>query len=84
MKQPVLRRCPDGHYRRVIFDLAAYIADYPEQVYLAGIVQNWCTKYVITMSLNGGVLILHLLDVWQTTIISMSQRCVDLMNSPGD
>jgi hypothetical protein len=45
MKTPVIRRCPDGHLRRVIYDLAAYIADYPEQVYLAGVVQNWCPKY---------------------------------------
>ena len=45
MKTPVIRRCPDGHFRRVIFDLAAYIADYPEQIYLAGVVQNWCLKY---------------------------------------
>ena len=44
MTTPVVRRCPDGHFRRVIYDLAAYIADYPEQVYLAGVVQNWCPK----------------------------------------
>lgn len=45
MLHPVVLRCPDGHYRRVIFDLAAYIADYPEQVSLAGIVSGWCPKY---------------------------------------
>lgn len=44
MTQPVVRRCPDGHFRQVIFDLASFIADYPEQVYLSGIVQNWCPK----------------------------------------
>ncbi|KAL0059223.1 hypothetical protein AAF712_014031 [Marasmius tenuissimus] len=44
MLQPVVRLCPDGHYRRVIYDLAAFIADYPEQVYLAGIVSGWCCK----------------------------------------
>ena len=44
MTTPVIRRCPDGHYRRIIYDLAAYIADYPEQCMLAGIVQNWCAK----------------------------------------
>jgi len=41
---PVVRRCPDGHFRRVIYDLIAFIADYPEQVMLAGIVQGWCPK----------------------------------------
>ncbi|EDR02201.1 uncharacterized protein LACBIDRAFT_309800 [Laccaria bicolor S238N-H82] len=44
MIKPVVRRCPDGHFRRVIYDLATYITDYPEQVYLARIVQNWCPK----------------------------------------
>lgn len=44
MSHPVVLRCPDGHYRRVIYDLAAFIADYPEQVYLAGTVQGWCPK----------------------------------------
>ena len=42
-----VRRCPDGHYRRVIHDLGPFIADYPEQVMLAGIVKGWCAKFVI-------------------------------------
>lgn len=46
MTTPVIRRCPDGHFRRIIYDLAVYIADYPEQVLLAGVVYNWCPKYV--------------------------------------
>jgi hypothetical protein len=46
MTNPVVRRCPDSHYRRVIFDLAAFIADYPEQVYLSGVVQGWCPRLV--------------------------------------
>ncbi|KAJ2913015.1 hypothetical protein MD484_g7397, partial [Candolleomyces efflorescens] len=44
MKVPVVQRCPDGHFRRVIYELAAFIADYPEQVALAGIVQGWCPR----------------------------------------
>ncbi|KAJ3793844.1 hypothetical protein GGU11DRAFT_748543 [Lentinula aff. detonsa] len=44
MTQPVVRRCPDGHFRRIIYELAAFIADYPEQVLLAGIVQGWCGR----------------------------------------
>ncbi|KAJ7061324.1 hypothetical protein C8F01DRAFT_1210312 [Mycena amicta] len=35
---------PDGHYRRVIFGLGPYIADYPEQVLLACVVQGWCAR----------------------------------------
>ncbi|KAL0564347.1 hypothetical protein V5O48_017700 [Marasmius crinis-equi] len=44
MTVPVVRLCPDGYYRRIIYDLAAFIADYPEQVLLAGIVQGWCPR----------------------------------------
>ncbi|KAF9538821.1 hypothetical protein CPC08DRAFT_738828 [Agrocybe pediades] len=44
MSMPDVARCPDGHYRRVIYSLGPYIADYPEQVWLASIVQNWCPK----------------------------------------
>jgi hypothetical protein len=44
LASPVVRRCPDGHFRRVIYDLVAFIADYPEQVMLTGIVQGWCPK----------------------------------------
>lgn len=46
MSIPQVMLCPDGHYRRVIFELGPFIADYPEQVMLAGIVQGWCPKYV--------------------------------------
>ncbi|KAI9056389.1 hypothetical protein FKP32DRAFT_1586143 [Trametes sanguinea] len=44
MTVPHLLRCPDGHYRRAIFGIGPIIADYPEQVYLSGIVQGWCPK----------------------------------------
>ncbi|KAF9522125.1 hypothetical protein CPB83DRAFT_899922 [Crepidotus variabilis] len=44
MTEPEIVRCPDGHLRRVFYGLGPYIADYPEQVYLAGIVQGWCPK----------------------------------------
>ncbi|KAF7372792.1 hypothetical protein MSAN_00485000 [Mycena sanguinolenta] len=44
METPEVARCPDGHWRRVIYGIGPYIADYPEQVWLAAIVQNWCPK----------------------------------------
>ncbi|KAJ3914515.1 hypothetical protein F5877DRAFT_92682 [Lentinula edodes] len=47
MKVPVVIRCPDGHFRRAIYDLAAFIADYPEQVYLAGIVSGWSERNLV-------------------------------------
>ncbi|KAJ6582258.1 hypothetical protein B0H19DRAFT_1207698 [Mycena capillaripes] len=34
----------DGHYRRVIYGLGPYIADYPEQVLLTCVVQGWCPR----------------------------------------
>jgi hypothetical protein len=43
---PVIRRCPDGHFRRVIYDFAGYIADYPEQCLVSGVLQDWDPKYV--------------------------------------
>ena len=44
MTTPQVLRCPDGHFRRAIFSLGPFIADYPEQVYLSGIVSGWCPK----------------------------------------
>ena len=41
---PEVYRCPDGHYRRVIWGIGPYLADYPEQVLLACVVQDWCAK----------------------------------------
>ena len=44
MTTPHVMRCPDGHFRRAIFELGPFIADYPEQVCLAGVVSGWCPK----------------------------------------
>ncbi|KAI1786592.1 hypothetical protein LXA43DRAFT_897672 [Ganoderma leucocontextum] len=44
MLAPHVLKCPDGIHRRAIFQLGPFIADYPEQVYLSGIVQGWCPK----------------------------------------
>jgi hypothetical protein len=41
---PEVLRCPDGHFRRIIWGIGPYIADYPEQVLLACIVKNWCAR----------------------------------------
>ena len=46
MTTPRVTRCGDGHYRRIIYCLGPYIADYLEQVLLACIVQGWCPRYV--------------------------------------
>jgi hypothetical protein len=52
MTTPEIIRFPDGHFRRVIYGLGPYIADYPEQALLACIVQGWCAKYVF-LPTNG-------------------------------
>ncbi|KZT03381.1 uncharacterized protein LAESUDRAFT_738265 [Laetiporus sulphureus 93-53] len=44
MTTPRVVRCADNHFRRVIYGLGPYIADYPEQALLACIVQGWCPK----------------------------------------
>jgi Plavaka transposase len=46
MTKPEVKRCPDGHFRRVIYGIGPYIADYPEQVFLSCCVSGWCPKYV--------------------------------------
>lgn len=35
-------RCSDHHFRRVVYGLGPYIADYPEQSAASGTVYNWC------------------------------------------
>jgi hypothetical protein len=44
MTIPEVVRFPDHHFRKVIYGLGPYIADYPEQALLACIVQGWCPK----------------------------------------
>ena len=42
METPDLVLCADGHYRKTIYGIGPYIADYPEQVLASCIVQGWC------------------------------------------
>ena len=44
METPDIVRYGDGYYRRTIYGIGPYIADYPEQVLLACIVQGWCPR----------------------------------------
>jgi len=57
MTKPDIVRCADGHFRRVIYGLGPYIADYPEQAWLACIVQGWCAKYVFEFLLIRSIYI---------------------------
>ncbi|KAI6008013.1 hypothetical protein EDC04DRAFT_2871558 [Pisolithus marmoratus] len=42
MLKPEVQKCPNGHFRCVVYALAVYIADYPEQILLSCLVQGWC------------------------------------------
>ena len=44
MEEPEVLWCPDGHFQCIIYGLGPYIADYPEQVLLTCVIQNWCPK----------------------------------------
>lgn len=44
MTVPEIVKCGDGHFRKAVFGLGPYIADYPEQCLLGSIVQGWCSK----------------------------------------
>ncbi|KAK1234208.1 hypothetical protein PQX77_002592 [Marasmius sp. AFHP31] len=44
MTDPEVVQCPDGHFCRAICEIGPYIPDYPEQVWLSGIVQGWCPR----------------------------------------
>ncbi|KAF8808778.1 hypothetical protein BYT27DRAFT_7095990, partial [Phlegmacium glaucopus] len=48
MSKPEVVLCPDGHYHWAIYTIGPYIADYPEQVLLACVVQDWCPQYVLS------------------------------------
>jgi hypothetical protein len=78
MTTPRVTRCPDGHYRRVIYGLGPYIADYPEQVLLACIVQGWCPQCVKANHATIFFLILFRLDVQLLLMISIVTLAVDL------
>jgi hypothetical protein len=51
MSTPVVHCFPDGQFRRAIYQLGPYIADYPEQCLIASVVQGWCPTYSIIILL---------------------------------
>ncbi|KAH9842964.1 uncharacterized protein C8Q71DRAFT_698981 [Rhodofomes roseus] len=42
MSTPEVVRCPDGHFRRTIYQVGPNLMDYPEQALAACIVEGWC------------------------------------------
>ncbi|KAF8330618.1 hypothetical protein F5887DRAFT_1064070 [Amanita rubescens] len=62
MTTPEVIRCPDGHFRRALYILGPYMADYPEQAAIASIVNGWCPKQV------NSILLPHLSDSDRCTV----------------
>ncbi|TEB25834.1 hypothetical protein FA13DRAFT_1636945 [Coprinellus micaceus] len=46
MTKARVTKCGDGHWRRVVYEIGPYIADYPEQCLLACVVQGWCARCI--------------------------------------
>ncbi|KAK2462944.1 hypothetical protein APHAL10511_005039, partial [Amanita phalloides] len=42
MEEPEVLHYADGYYQKTLFGLGAYIADYPKQVLLSCVIQDWC------------------------------------------
>lgn len=49
--KPTVTKCADGHFRRIVYGFGPYIADYPEQVQLACVLQDWCPRCVVPRNL---------------------------------
>ena len=47
MTTPEIVKYGDGYFRRTIYGLGPYIADYKEQVLLTCIVRGWCPRFVM-------------------------------------
>ncbi|KAF9222516.1 hypothetical protein BS17DRAFT_796388 [Gyrodon lividus] len=44
MTTPLVMKCSDQHFCWIIFGIGPHITDYPQQVLISGIVQNWCGR----------------------------------------
>ena len=64
MKTPRITRCCDGRFRRVIYGVGPYIADYPEQALLACIVQGWCVAQRIAQQTRSNAHLIERLRAW--------------------
>jgi Plavaka transposase len=47
MTTPKVVKCWDGHFRKAIYGIGPYIADYQEQILVSSVVQGWCAKCLI-------------------------------------
>ena len=81
MTTPEVTCCSDGHIQQVIYGLGSYIADYPEQVLLACIIQNWCARYVLNLDFNFTTNMLSP-HVWLTRRTLMEKLAYGHMSMP--
>jgi hypothetical protein len=72
---------PDGHFRRAVYQIGPFIADYPEQVVLACVVQGWCPKFVLICLSCWFKLADTLLDALPYQKSSVKQGLRDFMNT---
>ncbi|KIJ19114.1 hypothetical protein PAXINDRAFT_8465 [Paxillus involutus ATCC 200175] len=76
MTAPQVMKCPDRHFCQIAFGLGPYITDYPEQVLVSGIVQNWCGRCTaLPNNLDGGGA-LRTLELTYALIEELSLRVV--------
>ena len=76
---PKFYLCPDWHYWRVIWGIGPYIADYPEQVLLACIVQDWCAKWAFLPYFGFKFILIVFVDVRaprRTLMVTYPNCCV--------
>jgi hypothetical protein len=77
MTVPEVTLFADGHYRRAIYGLGPYIADYPEQVLLACVVQGWCPRFACHFIVCP-YLIFDFADVRHAETTSMAKAAAEL------
>jgi hypothetical protein len=81
MTCPEVVRCFDGHYRRAIYSIGPYIADYPEQALVACIVQGWCPRYGVVF-IDSCFLTIYI-AVQQSETTLMKGLAVVLVSTPS-
>ncbi|KAI0027102.1 hypothetical protein K488DRAFT_74807 [Vararia minispora EC-137] len=71
MIKPMVKHCPDHHYRQIIYDLGPDILDYPEQVCATCIVQNWCPRCDAPLeNLDGDTNAIRRTHLWTDELIA--------------
>ncbi|KAG2037780.1 hypothetical protein BDR03DRAFT_933822 [Suillus americanus] len=82
MTVPEVVHFGDGHFRRIIYGLGPYIADYLEQVVLSCIISNWCAKcFALPTDLDGEDAQLHVQIVTDVLFDNVDADVVPFTNN---